>query len=451
MERINLGTRVAMRQELMSETPLFDNNIVHRSCRSHAAGAGNLTTRSCCAPYSRSGGTYHPLLLKQQQERLMARIWMYNWPRMERPYRDEVDKFIEAAKKDAITKQVKGICCPCKNCKKMKVWTDPTDIRSHLIVAGFVKDYSIWIHHGKQEGPSDADVDDNDTFFDADLDMLNSDGDDDQDNGGGIYRSVPSDSIEDLGLDGDSDADDLEEMLKYFKADILYASPKGAENLKAVKDPARKNVYEKSKGCPPHWTLLRFVLDLLILETKYGWSDSSFNDLLKLLSWLLPKPNFVPANTYQVKKVVSPLTMGFERIHACPNHCILYRGKYENLDKCPTCGAGHYKRKDIFQDDDEASTNGKKRKKNSWYLNPIDRLRRIFANPAFAKLMRWWFCERTKDDKMLSHPADATQWQTFDELYPEFAKDPRNLRFAFSTDGMNPFGERNSAHTAHGR
>ncbi|WVZ80929.1 hypothetical protein U9M48_028362 [Paspalum notatum var. saurae] len=31
----------------------------------------------------------------------MARVWMYNWPWMERPYCDEVDKFIEAAKKDA--------------------------------------------------------------------------------------------------------------------------------------------------------------------------------------------------------------------------------------------------------------------------------------------------------------------------------------------------------------
>ncbi|WVZ81667.1 hypothetical protein U9M48_029020 [Paspalum notatum var. saurae] len=69
------------------------------------------------------------------------------------------------------------------------------------------------------------------------------------------------------------------------------------------------------------------------------------------------------------------------------------------------------------------------------------------ANSAFAKLMRWWFCERTKDDEKLSHPADATQWQRFDELYPEFVKDPRNVRFALSTDGMNPFGERNSTHS----
>ncbi|WVZ62311.1 hypothetical protein U9M48_012073 [Paspalum notatum var. saurae] len=189
----------------------------------------------------------------------MARVWMYNWSMIERPYRDEVDKFIEAAKKNAMIKQVPDICCPCKNCKNLKVWTDSSDIRSHLIVDGFVKGYFVWIHHGEQEGPLDADerigcdVDDNNnTFFDADLDMLNSDGDDDQDIGGGTYRFVPSGSIEDLGLDGDLDAHDLEERLKHFKADIQYASPKGTENLKAVKDAAKKNVYEKSKGCPPH-------------------------------------------------------------------------------------------------------------------------------------------------------------------------------------------------------
>ncbi|WVZ76276.1 hypothetical protein U9M48_024263 [Paspalum notatum var. saurae] len=296
---------------------------------------------------------------------------------MERPYRDEVDKFIEVANKDAKTKKVASICCPCKKCKNLKVWTDPCIIRSHLIIDGFVKDYSVWIHHGEKEALPKAtdtdqvsdeliggDVDDNnDTFFDSDLNMMDCGGEDDDDSGGGASGFVPSESLEDLGLDDDSDQDDLEEMLKHFKEDILLAGAKGAENFKAVKDAAKKSVYEKSKGCPTQWSLLRFVLELLILKARYGWSDSSFNDLLKLLAWLLSKPNFIPANTYQAKKVVSPLTMGVERIHACPNHCILYRGKYEELEKCPTCGASHYKCNDIFNGDDKGPSNGKKRKK----------------------------------------------------------------------------------------
>jgi len=69
-----------------------------------------------------------------------------------------------------------------------------------------------------------------------------------------------------------------------------------------------------------------FVLELLTLKAKNSWSDSSFNDLQGMLAWLLLKPNKVPANTYRAKKLVNPFTMGVERIHAYPNHCILYRG-----------------------------------------------------------------------------------------------------------------------------
>ena len=122
---------------------------------------------------------------------------------------------------------------------------------------------------------------------------------------------------------------------------------KGLEHFKRVKEATKQSVYEQSKGCPSHWSVMWFVLELLILKAKYGWSDSSFNDLLTLLAWLLPKPNFVPIITYQAKKVISPLTMGVEKIHACLNHCILYRGKlFENLDKCPTCGACCYQRQE---------------------------------------------------------------------------------------------------------
>jgi hypothetical protein len=83
---------------------------------------------------------------------------------------------------------------------------------------------------------------------------------------------------------------------------------------------------------------LRFILELLTLKAKHSWSDGSFNDPLRILAWLLPKSSKMPANTYRVKKLVSPFTMGVERIHAWLNHCILYRGDtFKDLDKCPIC------------------------------------------------------------------------------------------------------------------
>ena len=121
-----------------------------------------------------------------------------------------------------------------------------------------------------------------------------------------------------------------------------------------------ERLYPEEKGCEKRWSLLRFVLDILILKAKYGWSDRSFNDLLTLLAVVLPKPNFVPTNMYLAKKLISPLMMGAERIHACPNHCILYRGVFKDLTKCPNYGASQYK---VNEDCSEGTNTRKKRKK----------------------------------------------------------------------------------------
>ena len=53
---------------------------------------------------------------------------------------------------------------------------------------------------------------------------------------------------------------------------------------------------------------------------------------------------------------------------------------------------------------------------------------------------------RLKDDGKLQHPSDGKLWKDFDEAYPEFGKEPRHVRFALSTDGMNPFSELSSSH-----
>jgi hypothetical protein len=92
--------------------------------------------------------------------------------------------------------------------------------------------------------------------------------------------------------------------------------------LEKVRKVRKERLYLEERGYEKRWSLLRFVLDILILKYKYGWSDRSFNDLLTLLAVVLPKPNVVPTNMYQTKKLISPLTTGVERIHACRNHSL---------------------------------------------------------------------------------------------------------------------------------
>ena len=124
--------------------------------------------------------------------------------------------------------------------------------------------------------------------------------------------------------------------MRHTKAELLVGSAKGLENFETVKKSAEKKIFEWSKGCPKHWTILRFVLELLTLKAKHSWSDSSFNDLLGILAWLLPKPNKVHANTYRAKKLVSPFTMGVGKNLCMPESLYFVSwGCFQRLGQMP--------------------------------------------------------------------------------------------------------------------
>jgi hypothetical protein len=97
---------------------------------------------------------------------------------------------------------------------------------------------------------------------------------------------------------------DMEQMLRHTELEVLLGSAKGLENFETLKKVAKDHMYE---GCGKEWTVLRFPLHLLIVKAKFGWSNNSFNELLTLLANLLPKPNLVPRNTYEAKKIMNPL------------------------------------------------------------------------------------------------------------------------------------------------
>jgi hypothetical protein len=77
--------------------------------------------------------------------------WMYGWSRVDEDFYEEVDKFIKAAKKHAsmLRYNKNTIICPCKDCKNRILFADVDTIKSHLVMRGFVPDYTVWIHHGE--------------------------------------------------------------------------------------------------------------------------------------------------------------------------------------------------------------------------------------------------------------------------------------------------------------
>jgi hypothetical protein len=105
---------------------------------------------------------------------------------------------------------------------------------------------------------------------------------------------------------------------------------------------------------------------------------------------MLSKASELPATTYAAKQPVCPLVLEIQKIHACPNDCILYRGEYENLDACPVCYASRYK---IKRDDPgDVEGNGEHPRKRiptkvMWYAPIIPHLKRLFRNKEHAKLL----------------------------------------------------------------
>ena len=101
---------------------------------------------------------------------------------------------------------------------------------------------------------------------------------------------------------------------------------------------------------------------------------------------MLPDGNELPQSTAAAKKVICPLGLEVQKIHACINDCILYHGdEYKDLRACPTCNHPQYKRKrarDKDKSDNETKTGISY--KVVWYLPIIPRLKRLFANPREA-------------------------------------------------------------------
>ena len=187
---------------------------------------------------------------------------MYGSLRFKPDFCDEVDKFIEAAEKHAmtLTKNKDSIICPCSDCKNRLVWKDVTIIITHLIMLGFVKDYIVQIHHGETTVVDNDDDDEEDNAetleymsqYSEELDVqmdLEFGNEQDCDAGGWDGNDEGGDNNDGGARVGDEDDfDDLEKIIRVLGPEILLKSPKGLENLKRVTKASKETVYGVKRG-----------------------------------------------------------------------------------------------------------------------------------------------------------------------------------------------------------
>lgn len=156
------------------------------------------------------------------------------------------------------------IRCPCIKCKNLSFYHSRT-VRDHLFFKGFDESYTIWTWHGETEpGMTKIDIGDQ-------VDPQN------------MY------------LNQGEAVNMINDAYKHFDDD-----PKA---FKSLLEDAEKPLYPSLQK----YTRLCALVKLYNLKGKYGWSDTSFSDLLSLLVDMLLENNTLPRCTYEAKKAMSAL------------------------------------------------------------------------------------------------------------------------------------------------
>ncbi|XP_022031985.1 uncharacterized protein LOC110933051 [Helianthus annuus] len=334
-----------------------------------------------------------------------VRGWMY-LPRRLPEFEAGVIEFLNAS----FAKAAKGfqILCPCKRCIN-RYWYRRDEVFDHLKGHGFVEDYYVWVFHG--ETPSQTRI---------------------------------HTGIDDI---GDGMHDNFNELLHdRFRDTVMETSTvQGGSNEDAKKfyKLVEDGKQELFPGCKS-FSKLSFIVRLLLYKTLHGLSNLAFDDLLQLLQEMIPEAK-LPASFTQARKIIRDLGLDYNKIPACPNDCMLYWKDDEHAEVCRICHTSKWKQpNEHYSEDSKASS--KVPAKVVWHFPLKPRLQRLFMCSETAKHMTW-HDEGLPKDGNIRHPADGQSWKEFDSLYPNFAKETRNVRLGLSSDGFNPFGTMSSTHS----
>ncbi|XP_022149986.1 uncharacterized protein LOC111018268 [Momordica charantia] len=194
-------------------------------------------------------------------------------------------------------------------------------------------------------------------------------------------------------------------------------------------------------GCMK-FSVITFMVKLLhikVLKVLNLWSNKSFDMLLQLLKEALPNDCKIPESYYGAKKMLCDLGLGYEKIHACKNDCIIFWKDNEQADVCPQCNEPRYKT--------DKGNGIQIPHKVLRHFPLIPRLQRLYLSKHTSNEMRWHKERRLDVEGVLRHQADGEAWKEFDKQYSWFARDSRNVRLTLVTDGFNPFGNMNVSYS----
>ncbi|XP_019197160.1 PREDICTED: uncharacterized protein LOC109191027 [Ipomoea nil] len=336
------------------------------------------------------------------------RHWMYTRIRnglLTEEFLAGLETFIQFATSQHSWMDGERIKCPCnqRKCQNTKYLDVPT-VKYHLAKYGFVSDYYVWRFHGE---------------YNVNLDV-------DQDVGGPpqVASEEASNAYQTMVMDAAGPE---------FNVDEIEESP----NPEAQKfyDMLKAADQELWPGSNKH-SQLSLIARLVSLKSENHISEKCFNQFTELLKEVVPEDNLVPDNLYETKRLLRGMGLPVQKIDCCKNNCMIYWESDIDMTTCKFCAHPRFK---------QTSRGTTKRQKTNvaykkmYYFPLVPRLQRLYASNATANDMKWH--ANSVEDGIMRHPSDSLAWKHFNDTYPDFASEIRNVRLGLCTDGFQPFGQ----------
>ncbi|KAI5313468.1 hypothetical protein L3X38_042644 [Prunus dulcis] len=313
---------------------------------------------------------------------IMSRRWIQNPNRCTDEYLDAIEDFIEFAHRH--NPGATRICCPCRRCNNT-LWETIEIIGFHLVRNGMIETYSIWNLYGEQ------------------LDHASS------------SNATRVNNVEPIMDPNDQVMDIIHDAFPFASTNINHERE---DDVPTPIDRAEFEQHEKLfknanqelyPGCES-FSILTALVELMQGKIKYRMSNLCFDYFLGVFKRMLMTDNCLPKDHKHTQKVLKGLGLGYEKIHACKNNCMLFYKEHETLDTCPICNESRFKMISL-------NRTTKIPQKVMRYLPLKPRLQRLYMSTHTATDMRWHKKKRV-DDEVIRHPADGEAWKEFDQTFP---------------------------------
>ncbi|KAM3218190.1 hypothetical protein P3L10_022720 [Capsicum annuum] len=237
--------------------------------------------------------------------------WMY-LSRSTDEYENGVQYFLNKAFERASLGN--EILCPCKLCFN-RYWHYRDVVEDHLFGHGFAPNYTQWVFHG--EGVSSTNI-----LYPR------------HEGHGGISQGLCDDRHDNIDkLLHDSFRNIEEEQMHKGKEGVRRGLSEDVKQFFKLAEEGKQDLY---LGCK-NFSKLSFTIRLYLFKCIHRLSNVAFSDLLDLIKETFPFA-LIPESFHKARKVIRDLGLSYEKIHACPNDCIMFWNDNATVDNCIMCG-----------------------------------------------------------------------------------------------------------------